>query len=130
MDRLAAPADPLAAATCVLEYVRCLLAEPWHWQCDGFAQDQLGRRTRPDSLAARSWSLSGALQRIALSDIPGFRDELTLTVAKSALTSAVARVEPRAPIWCKFWQYELHPDTTHADVLALLGEAIAMLHAS
>jgi hypothetical protein len=126
----APPPDALVAATSVLEHVRGLLAEPRRWQPNGIATDARGHQTRPDALAAASWSLSGALQRIALTDLPGLGDALTLAVAQVALTSAVARVEPRAPVSCRFWQFERHPDTTHADVLALLGEAITLLRAA
>ena len=122
--------DGLAAAQSVLEHVRCLLADPRHWHRLGVACDALGRWTPADSLTAESWSLSGALERTALSDIAGLGGQLPQSLAKVALTSAVSVVRPGAPGWWRFVQFEQSPDTTHAHVLALLGEAIAILRRS
>ena len=122
--------DGLAAAQSVLEHVRCLLADPQRWQHFGVARDGLGQWTPADSPTAVSWSLSGALERTALSDIAGFGGQLPQSLAKVALTSAVLRVRPDAPAWWRFAQFEQSPDTTHAHVLDLLGEAIAILRRS
>jgi hypothetical protein len=125
-----APRDGLATAECTLEHVRCLLAEPECWQRAGPAHDRRGQFAAPDAPEAAAWSLSGALERLALTGIPGFGDHLTLALATVALSSAVAHVCPDAPAWWRFGQFEQHPDTTHADVLALLDEAIALLQRS
>lgn len=122
--------DWLVAAQCVLEHVRCLLADPRRWHRLGAARDALGQWTPVDSLTAASWSLSGALERTALADIPGFSDELAQALTRAALTNAVAVVRPEAPAWWRFAQFEAFPDTTHAHVLALVGEAIAILRRS
>ena len=126
----AAPRDGLATAACVLEHVRCLLADAGRWQRDGLARDRSGRHTAPDALDAAAWSLSGALKRLALTGIPGFGDQLPQSLATVALSSAVTWVRPEAPAWWRFGQFEQFPDTTHDDVLALVSEAIRIIERS
>lgn len=124
-----APRDGLGAAECVLEHVLGLLATPQRWQPVGLARDALGQSTAPDAPDAACWSLSGALARVAGAGIPGY-DTLPLAIAKVALSSAVAGVAPPAAAACQFWEFEARLATTHADVLALLVEAIALLRRS
>lgn len=104
-----------------LRLVRSLLADPARWTKGAMAKDASGENVSPHSPKATCWCLVGAVYKVR-DDNPDVRGSCvgdTIDISKAIDRAVSARGFGRN---CA--AYQDRADTTHADVLSLIDEAI------
>jgi hypothetical protein len=108
----------------VLMKARVLLAEPSHWTQGAYARDASGRVVHPRSPAAVCWCIVGAVKR---ADVRTERSEEDdgLRVLLRLFHPSTGQLKDKLYAFWVMTDWNDDPSRTHADVLALLDEAIA-----
>lgn len=94
-----------------------LLSDPNHWTKKAVARDNLNRLVSPCSPLACQWCLDGAIGKCA--NIYG---DKTIRIYNK-ITNTIHMMYPKYQQYINIAKFNDHPDTTHADIIAVLKEA-------
>lgn len=110
--RSTTPRGNLLRTIAVLKSARARISDPEHWTRGALSRNICGDEVSADSPNACQWCMVGVL------DISGFSPEVWRAESYLKLTTG-GYID----------QFNDHPDTTHADVLAAYDRAIEMAEA-